>query len=275
MIQNFLNYNSSKVEYIKFGEGKKLLVAFHGFGDSASLFKVLQPALSLKYTVYALSFPYHGKTQWNTDLFSKEDILEIIKLILEKENKTNVTLMGYSMGGKVVLNMIPILSEILDKVYLLAPDGIKTHILYDIHNLPNWFIDSVKWLMKKPRLFFKVAKFFHKNGLLSKFLYDFTKNHFSTYEQRQRFFNVSQSLQDSFGPNIKKVKSILNDKNIEVEMYFGVRDQVIPPEAGTIFSRDLKNCHYQTLNKGHLIIDRELNEILTKRIEKEKSINNL
>lgn len=264
MQRHFLSYNNSEVEYIKYGNGEKLLIAFHGFGDSAWLFKVLEPALCEKYTVYALSFPYHGNTKWASELFSKEDICAIIYKIMKTENKERLTLMGYSMGGKIVLNLVPILSEILDKLYLLAPDGIKTHVLYDVHLLPNWFVSSVKWLMSKPKYFFKVVKFFHKNGMLSKFLYDFTKNHFSTQEQRQRFFNVSQSLQDSFEPNIKKIKKIINEKNMEVEMYFGKRDQVISPEAGTIFSKGLNNCNFQLLNKGHLLIDRDLIEILKK-----------
>ncbi len=260
MKTQFIRYKNSQIEVLKFGEGEKLLIAFHGFGDKAKLFSPLT-SLSSVYTVCAVSFPYHGATDWKEGLFSKDDILTIIQLILEKEGKEKFSIMGYSMGGKVALSMIPLVYQQLEKVYLLAPDGILTHPLYDVITIPRKVVKLIKLLMRMPPLFFGLVKFAFKLRILSKFLHDFTFNHFSTKAQRHRFFNVYDSLGD-FIPNHTEVHSILNRHGIPAEMVYGVRDEVIPVAGGEKFAAKLTQVQFHVMDKGHLLIDEDLDKLL-------------
>lgn|GEM_PF-650866 len=263
----FITYKDSCIEYRKLGQDKPLIVLFHGFGDKAALFDPILNTLSQKFEVWAISLPYHGHTDWQEGTFSKDDINWLINYLLRHTNKERLSLLGYSMGGKIVLNMLQDFASITDQVILLAPDGIKTHLLYDIHSVPLIYINFFKFLMKRPRLFFKTAKFFYKKRLLTKFLYDFTKNHFSTAEQRQRFFMVSDSIR-TFKPNLTLTKTLLKRYQIPVNLFLGVRDEVILPETAKIFSVDLQNCSVKWLDKGHLLVDEDLNEPLLEAIKK-------
>lgn len=260
MNTQFIQYKNSQVEVLKFGEGDKVLIAFHGFGDKAKLFSPLT-SLSSLYTVYAVSFPYHGATNWNEGLFSRADILNIIQLILKKEGKEKFSIMGYSMGGKITLSMIPLVYQQLEKVYLLAPDGILTHRLYDVITLPRWIVKITKGVMRVPVLFFSIVRFAFKVKILSKFLHDFTFNHFYTKEQRKRFFNVYDSLSD-FIPNHSEVQDILNQNHIPLEMIYGVRDEVIPVSGGRKFAAKVDNVQFHVMDKGHLLVDEDLDELL-------------
>ena len=258
MEKGFLPYKNSLIEYRKSTKKDKLLILFHGFGDKAALFEPIFPALEKEFEVWALSFPYHGETQWEEGLFSKDDIESIIRIILKLSGKDKFSLLGYSMGGKVALNMLVRFPYQLVQLFLLAPDGIKTHRLYDIHNLPIVLIWLFKSLMKRPNLFFKIASMAHQSRLLSKFLFDFTKNHFNTEEQRIRFFMVADSIR-TFKPDLEKVKSIINSENIKVTLFLGKRDEVILPEVAEVFSEGLATCEVIWLNRGHLLIDVDLN----------------
>lgn len=261
---SYLQYGQSRVEYRQFGNGPELLIAFHGFSDKAALFDVLEPAFSKNYTFYAISLPYHGHTQWQPRLFTRNDISQIISLIAEKEQKKRFSLMGYSMGGKIVLNMVPVFASYLNKVYLLAPDGIKTHRLYDIHAMPAIGLSLIKSLLKRPRWLFALAGLLYRQKILSKFLYDFTLNHFGTPAQRERFFNVSESIMQ-FAPSLPDVRQHLNQYRVPVEMYLGMRDEVIPPEAGMHFGKGLVLFDMHLLDKGHLLVDADLARFISKK----------
>lgn len=265
LTKKFFTYKNSKISYHSWGKGKEVLILFHGFGDRAALFDVLETSLGQHYKAFAISFPYHGHTEWKEGFFTKTDIVNFIKIILEKEKASSFSILGYSMGGKITMNMVEVFADQINKVILLAPDGIKTHPLYDIHGLPLWFIRLFKFLLKRPKTFFKLNKVIYKWGFLSKFLYDFTKNHFSTTPQRERFFNVSESIHD-FKPDLNKLKMILNQKNIPLEMFLGERDEVILPESGEILKEGLKNCQVTFLPKGHLLVDEDLNKVFNSRI---------
>ncbi len=261
----YLPYRQSKIECLKFGNGDHLLVAMHGFGDNARLFRHLAPSLSQKYTVYALSFPYHGDTQWKEGIFTQQDIEQIIRLVMQREQKTRITLMGYSMGGKITLTMIPKFADELDKVYLLAPDGILTHQLYDVISTPRWLVRIIKFFMQIPPLFFAIVRIAFRLKLLSKFLHDFTFNHFYTKEQRLRFFRIYDSVH-AFVPDLSHIQSLLNAREIPVEMFYGIRDEVIPVKGGEQFAAPLLCATLHVMDKGHLLVDQDLDALLAKTL---------
>ncbi|GAB4341557.1 MAG: hypothetical protein OHK0038_21300 [Flammeovirgaceae bacterium] len=267
----FLTYQNSSIEALYQKGGDQLLIMFHGFGDSAHLFKNISEALKVKFTVYALSLPYHGATVWIPNIFSRKDIENLIRLILEREQKQRFSILGYSMGGKISLCMIETFAPLINAVFLFAPDGIKTHPLYDTSRLPMWFLRLARCLMTMPRLFFGIAKIGFRFGILSQFLYDFTLNHFETQTQRRRFFSVSHSIKD-FIPNISLIQSLLNQYQIPVELFYGKRDEVILIEGAKEFILPLKNASLQVLDKGHLMIDDDLNHLLLQKWKKQPII---
>ncbi len=253
----FLPYKDSKVELLQFGTGKELLILIHGFGDSAKLFKPFIPAFETQYTAYAISLPYHGATEWKPDFFDKQDLINIINTLCKKEGKDRFTLLGYSLGGKISLSLVEPFADRLNQLLLFGPDGIKTHKLYDVTNLPLSLVFTIKLVMRMPWLFFSIARLMHKRGVLSKFLYDFTLNHFSTKQQRRRFFCISRSVY-FFVSNLKRVKSILNEYQIPVSLFYGKRDEVIILEGAFEFKEGLNDCKLYQLEKGHLMVDEEV-----------------
>lgn len=254
----FLNLEKGDVECLQFGVGNKLLICIHGFGDNANLFKSIAPAWEKDYTMIAFSLPYHGKTAWEPSRFSSRNIREVIDAILNKFNKDRFSILGYSMGGKITMYCLQkYYAEKIDRLILCASDGLKTHILYDVSKLPRWYIELMMLLMRFPKGMFKFVGWVYRRGYLSKFLYDFFMNHFETKEQRKRFFGVATSSR-YMKPDIKKMATLINQQKIPVDMYFGERDEVILMDGAIQFSELLENVRFYQLEKGHLLIDEDL-----------------
>ncbi|AZQ64103.1 alpha/beta hydrolase [Flammeovirga pectinis] len=258
----FLTLEQGKVECLQFGDGPKLLICIHGFGDSVNLFRHIAPAWEKEYTIVAFSLPFHGKTKWTPSYYSSRNIKSIIDAILVEFKQERFSILGYSMGGKITMYCVQkYFSDKIDRLVLCASDGLKTHILYDVSKLPRWYLESMMLLMRFPKAMFKLVGWIYKRGWLSKFLYDFFMNHFETKEQRRRFFGTATSSR-YMQPDLKEVASKINQKKIPVDMYFGERDEVILLDGAIKFSKQLDNVRFFTLPKGHLLIDEDLCDIM-------------
>ncbi|MBB3699604.1 alpha/beta fold hydrolase [Flammeovirga yaeyamensis] len=269
--QFYIELEEGKVEYLEFGQGDQLLICIHGFSDSAALFRHIAPAWIESHTVVSFSLPFHGGTEWIPSRFSSRNIHKIIMSILDKYQQERFTLLGYSMGGKISLYCTQkYFADKLDRLILCASDGLKTHILYDVSKLPRWFVESIKLLMRFPKLMFLLVGFSYRRGLLSKFLYDFFMNHFETKAQRRRFFGVATSSR-FMKPDLSIVSKMINDRKIPVDMYFGERDEVIILDGAKDFASQIDNVRFHQLSKGHLLIDEDLCELMK---EEKLKLNN-
>lgn len=250
----YLPYGASSIHVLKMGQGPKVMLAFHGFSELAAGFADIAPALAETHTLYAFDFPFHGRTDWQEDHdMDTKDLQAIIRQLAEKEGFTRFGLMGFSMGGRLCLSVAEAFLSVLDGVWLIAADGIRTHKVFNIATYPVWGRWVFKWVMKRPQFFFRVVNGLYKMRLLSKFLYDFTHNHMDTVAKRNRIFHTWISLKN-FVPNVPVVQQQLIDHNIPVHLFFGERDEVIPPQVGEAFARGVPHATYDLVPKGHKLV---------------------
>ena len=104
--------------------------------------------------------------EWNQkENFTVEKLVEIIKQVLPNNLKT-FYLLGYSMGGRIALRLLQQIPKQIEKVVLLAPDGLHKNFWYRFatHTIVgrNLFYKS----MKNPRLLFSIAKKLRVRGAL-------------------------------------------------------------------------------------------------------------
>ena len=263
----FLEYENSKVHFIKFGQGDKLLIALPGFGDPASLYLALQMALEKDYTVFAIDLPFHGKTQWNKPVFYKKDLINIFNLLAKKEGKQRFELMGYSFGGRIILSSLPELINSLDKIYLVASDGMQTDGMTIALKVPLWLRRVLEKVASKPTRFDWLLNIFYKVGFISKFNRKFIRYNLAIQERRDRIFKTWFSLND-FQVPLKKVKLLLKEAAIPVALYFGTEDNIITLKGGLKFKEGLTNVELNTLEEGHRLLNEKLNALLSNQLNK-------
>jgi pimeloyl-ACP methyl ester carboxylesterase len=271
METGFLNYKNSKVHYTRFGEGSQLLIALHGFADQGALFCALEQSLSSYYTVYSIDLPFHGKTKWSASHFDQKDLSGIIEVIRQKEAKERINFMGYSMGGRLVQKLLFEWIPVVDKVYLIAPDGLNTKWMFNVNMMPLPLRHMIHWLLKNPNWMIWLIRKSYRWKLISKFIHDFAFYHISTKEKRDRIFNTWYSL-GQFRLNLYKVKKLLLKYPIPVTMFFGKRDEVIPPDSGKLLSDGLNNVEIHLIDEGHLLIDEKLNKLLADQLQEKRKL---
>ena len=154
MEQRQLCYKNSVISYCIFGNGPKLAICFHGYGEEKASFDFLEKFAGTEYSFYSIDLPFHGKTQWNEGLnFTITDLHQIIKEIIESK-KQKLTLIGFSLGGRVALSLFQQMPEQINKIVLLAPDGLKVNFWYWL-TTQTWIGNKLFFLtMKYPRWFF-------------------------------------------------------------------------------------------------------------------------
>jgi esterase len=111
-----------KLFYRKIGEGKPLIILHGLFGQSDNWNTLGKKFAEHQFEVYLVDLRNHGNSPhsniWNYQVMS-DDIHELITELGLK----NVTLLGHSMGGKVVMKLAIQHPELIDKIIVsdIAP----------------------------------------------------------------------------------------------------------------------------------------------------------
>ena len=261
MQQLSLAYKSSFIHYYVFGRGAKTLFCFHGYGEDGNSFAFLESHLCSVYTLYALDFPVHGKTQWNEkEPFTPADLIAILQLIHPYDN-IKFSLLAYSMGGRAALHLIQEIPMQIEQVALVAPDGLHQNIWYRITTQTSVGNKVFAYTMNKPRWFFSVAGAGGQLKILNKSILKFVHYYLDDEEQRSLLYK-RWTFMRKLKPNLAAIKKLCVEKNIKLGFLFGDYDRIILSKRAGIF-RNTKNIHIKVINAGHqLMKEKYANEIV-------------
>ena len=104
---------------------KYTILLLHGWGVDSSYMNSLKDFLIEEYNILILDLPGHGKEKLNR-VYTIEDYVEDIHLIVEKENIEKLYILGHSFGGKIggfYAKKYSLEGEILISPSLIKPKG--------------------------------------------------------------------------------------------------------------------------------------------------------
>lgn len=107
------------LNFKEYGSGEPLII-LHGFMGSLDNWHTLATQFGKKYHVFSVDQRNHGKSQ-HSDTHTQDLMVADLKEFIESKKLTNLSLLGHSMGGKVVM-----------KFALLYPTLVKRLIVVDI-----------------------------------------------------------------------------------------------------------------------------------------------
>ena len=96
-------FKGATIQYEKKGKAKRTVVLLHGFLESHKIWGEYQRILSKKNTVIAISLPGHGTSDCLGYVHSMDEMADVVKHVLNDNNKRKAILVGHSMGGYVAL----------------------------------------------------------------------------------------------------------------------------------------------------------------------------
>jgi pimeloyl-ACP methyl ester carboxylesterase len=248
---SYIHYNNSKLFYAKSGTGKKTLLLFHGFGQDHRAFQSWAEILKEQYTLYSFDLFFHGQSTWaSREALEKGDWKEIITLFLQQENITEFEIAGFSMGGKFAMATLEAFPEIIKKLTLLAPDGIKTSFWYSLATYPIAIRALFKSMILHPSRLYRITKALRSLGLVDKGLLRFAELQMDTEEKRKRvYFSWVYFRHLRF--DSERIASLLNDRQIPLTLIVGKYDKVIQPTDMAQFVKKINTKQFKIIEAGH------------------------
>jgi pimeloyl-ACP methyl ester carboxylesterase len=253
MQSHFITYKNSDIHYRYSGQGPGVVLCFHGFGTYARTFDWLADHVPGKVFI-AFDLPFHGETKWkNGETFLPRDLLNIIA-ICPHVQQDRFALMGYSMGGRISLQLLQMVPERITNLILLAPDGLHINPWY-------WFSTQTivgnrffKKVMQKPAGFVNLLKRGESLKLLNKGVLKFVDRYMEDDHIRNQVYKVWTSFR-KFRPHLRKVIANINRYDIPVSLIYGRYDTIIPLAPGEKFFHALKGRKkIDVLETGHQVL---------------------
>jgi pimeloyl-ACP methyl ester carboxylesterase len=262
----YLPYANSRFHGIHEGTGPQLLICLHGFGESALHFLPLVKHMGSQFTIVALDMPLHGQTEWKEKrAFTNADLQALIQIVLDQHQQQRYSLLGYSMGGRLALCMLPAMAAQLQHLILLAPDGIKNnpwHMFVTQTSLGNRLFKHVTY---HPQLLFRLMFFGRKLGWLNESIYKFAFHSMDKLDKRLLVYNVWTILRRML-PNLQQCKQLLAQYHIPTLLIYGKYDRVIPAILGRRLVDGSFPGEILVLDKGHQLLSEELGNVIMLKI---------
>ena len=243
MQPQLVSYKNSVISYYLFGSGPRLSLCFHGYGEDATGFQFLEKYAGKEYTFIAIDLPFHGKTDWKDGLtFTNRDLHQVLSNILNGTNHkfqtSNIkfSLIGFSLGGRAVLSLFQLQPEKIEKIILLAPDGLKVNFWYWLATRTRLGNKLFASTMKYPGWFFFLLKIFDKFRLVNTSVLKFV-NHYIGNEKARRILYQRWTCLRKLKPDLHLIKSFISKYKIPVRLVYGKHDRIILPARGEKFKK--------------------------------------
>lgn len=264
-----LIHRNSSISYYRFGSGPKTVVCFHGYGEEATAYEFLGKYGGTQFTFYSIDLPFHGKTEWKDGLkFTINDLKQIVEKILEQEDFNpqlfKFSLFGFSLGGRIALSLYQSIPDQIEKLILLAPDGLKVNFWYWLATqtwLGNRFF---KLTMYKPGWFFGFLKLLNKLNLVNTSIFKFVNYYIGDAEVRRLLYFRWTTLR-KVKPIVSQIKKNIEKYNTQVRLVYGKHDRIILSSVGEKFRKGIEeHCNLSVIRAGHQVLhEKHVEEILS------------
>lgn len=263
----FLQYGDSKIHYLRGGEGKEVLLCLHGYGESAQTFAILEPLLGARFSILAIDLPFHGQTVWEQGLAFRPEELRDIVLMIVGPTTEKIFLLGYSMGGRAALTLLEKMPRQIERVILLAPDGLIVNCWYWLAT-QTWLGNRVfRFSMKHPSGLFLILRLGHWLHLVNPGIYKFTLTYIDHGLVREHLYK-RWTVMRKFNPRLRSIRATIQAYHIQIRLLYGAFDRIIRAKRGLRFMRGIESwCRLETVDTGHHLLKERYLETLKNMLE--------
>ncbi len=258
MQENTLIYNQSAIQYITYGNGNQPVVAFHGYGEDAISFSILEPELSNSIKLIVITLPLHGSTDWKESEFCHpDDILAIVEATLTKEqfSASQFSIAGYSLGGRICLKLLEKYPDRINHTLLLAPDGIKMFFLQYVATQNILSNKLFRFTIQYPQWFLAIVKLIKLLKIVNPSIADFVYRLMDSKEERTSLYNRWMIFK-YLHPNIHIVRNNIVTKDKKVDIIIGEYDKLIKPSTLNELTKGIEKrlIMVHKLPTGHILM---------------------
>lgn len=252
------------------------IVLLHGFLSSTFTFRHLIPLLSQDYQVLSVDIPPFGKSEKsNRFIYSYKNIASTITQLVEHFGLKDLILIGHSMGGQIVLNILHFMPKIAKKAILISSSSYLKRSpkrLIFLSYIPFFYLIVKYWLARtgvKKNL--EITLFNHdliNDEMINGYEEPFLKNDI--------FAALCRMIRHREGD---LPTESLNGIRTPCLLIWGEHDKAVPLHIGERLNNDLVNSQLVVFNEtGHAIPEerpRELYQHIKDFLAKGLALQNL
>ena len=264
-------FNGLSWDYAEWGQGSSVLLCLHGFGRSPEDFVEFTASLPDRYRMVAPSLFFHGASSVGSRLSAEEPLRTaeweaFLRAFIAHLGVEQVSLLGYSLGGRLAISALQLIPEKIERAWLFAPDGLLANKWYKFLTQSRFGRSVFRWFIRHDAWYFKLLGGARRIGLVSAKLHDFIRSQIATREQQWQIYHTWTFLR-LMKLDRPRLRKVLRAHALPIDLYVGRHDRVIKPH----FSRRLSALSHQvtahTLETGHGMLTKDVGETVFKRVE--------
>ncbi len=207
-------------------------IILEGWGTNADVYSSISAQLSVKYTVYTPDLPGFGKSEEPHSPWDVGDYADIVIAFAKELSLEQVTLIGHSFGGRIILKLHEKdLPFSIDKILLIDSAGIRPR-------------DTL--LKKCRRLKYKVGR---------KFLEIFDKDRVEEYRLKHSsadYRAASPMMREVLKKTVSEdLTHLLSKIEVPTLLVWGRNDTATPLSDGQLMEKSIKDAGLVVLEGGH------------------------
>jgi pimeloyl-ACP methyl ester carboxylesterase len=163
----------------------------------------------------------------------------------------------------MALSLYQLMPDKIEKLVLLAPDGLKVNFWYWLATQTWPGMKLFSFTMKHPGWFFGFLKLLNKLRLLNASVFKFVKYYIDNADVRQLLYDRWICLR-KIKPKLGKIKKLINYNRTQVRLVYGRHDRIILPVVGKKFQKGIEEyCSLKVIPSGHQVLhEKHVGEII-------------
>ncbi len=244
--------NTFRLHVSRYGRGNQAILAFHGFGQEGSVYQVFEKIVNPIYQIHAFDLPFHGKSKMSLleDGVGRKALRDFFEDYFQSNDISSFILMGYSIGAKFTLNLVNFFPERINRLILIAPDGLRINFWYSLATGSFLSRKIFRYFMQHPAMFLKFADLLTFLKLIHPSVGRFAKSQMSV-DQNRRLIYDSWVNYRTLNLDIKELGQVIDRFKIPAEIFLGEKDRVISVDAVRPLIREFHHIRVHILPVGH------------------------
>jgi pimeloyl-ACP methyl ester carboxylesterase len=159
-------------------------------------------------------------------------------------------------GGRVCLAILECMPGNIDKVTLIATDGLEVNSYF--YFFTRTFIGKLLFrnLLEKPRNYLRAIEWLKDIKLVDPSRHKFVLHFLHSVAGRDMLLRVWPAMRYIIS-RPEKLKAAIGKYKIPVSIFMGANDKIMPPSLAEKFKRGLDTVQLHVLDKGHRVLDNE------------------
>jgi pimeloyl-ACP methyl ester carboxylesterase len=154
----------------------------------------------------------------------------------------------------MVLSLLQEKFAVIDKVLLMAPDGLTVNVWYWLATQVGAGRRLFHLTMQKPGWFFSILKTGRRFGLVNQSIFKFVHYYIDDPRVRKELYDRWICMR-RFRPDLFVAASVIKANRIPVRLLYGKHDRIITPGKGLRFCKSVgQNCRLEIVNTGHQVV---------------------